>query len=383
MRKCCIIGGSNGLGLAIAKTIEDNFDEVYILDITTPAINIKNSTHLFFDLFKDDVLAIENLLLSVDCLIITAGIGRVSKFENLNHLEIEKTININFLNTVKILNIFYQKLLSTDDAYCMVVGSFAGELSSPLFSVYGACKAGINKLCESLNIELEMSNSKNRITNVMPLSFTGSSFNGGKTDVSMLNEIAKDSIEYMYQRRDAYIPQDELCSDILGKYRNDKYAFGISSYKYKIDNNRLSNRKMFTIGYMSGTFDLFHIGHLNMIRLAKKHCDYLVVGVHKDASHKGKETFISFEERKEIVKNIRFVDEVIDSLPEDSDVWKNIKYDFLFVGSDYKGTERFNKYEKYFEDKNVEIIYFPYTQTTSSSELRKLISLKIKELKND
>lgn len=380
MKRCCIIGGSNGLGLAIAKTLEDNFNEVYILDITTPTINIKNATYQFFDLFKDDVLTIKDLLLSVDCLIITAGVGRVSKFENLNRVEIEKTININFLNTVKILNIFYEKLLGTDDVYCMIVGSFAGELSSPLFSVYGACKAGINKLCESLNIELEMSNSKNRITNVMPLSFSGSSFNGGKTDIAMLAEIAKNSIEHMYQKKDSYIPQDKLCSEILAKYREDKYAFGISSYKYKIDNSRLSNRKMFTIGYMSGTFDLFHIGHLNMIRLAKKHCDYLVVGVHKDASHKGKETFISFEERKEIVKNIQFVDEVIDSLPEDSDVWKNIKYDFLFVGSDYKGSERFNKYEKYFEDKNVEIIYFPYTQTTSSSKLRKAISIKIDKM---
>lgn len=380
MKKCCIVGGSNGVGLAVAKAIEDNFNDIYILDIVEPAINIKNSTYLYFDLFKDDVLSIKDLMLSVDCLIITAGIGRVSKFENLSQIEIEKTININFLNTIRILNIFYERLLSPNDIHCMVIGSFAGELSSPLFSVYGACKAGINKLCESLNIELEMSNSENRITNVMPLSFSGSSFNGGKTDISMLDEIAQNSIEYMYQRKDFYIPQKQLCHEILDKYRSDKRKFGISSYKYKIDNNRLSDRKMFTIGYMSGTFDLFHIGHLNMIKQAKKHCDYLVVGVHKDASHKGKETFISFEERKDIVKNIQFVDEVVDSLPEDSDVWENIKYDFLFVGSDYKGTERFNKYEAFFEDKNVKIIYFPYTKTTSSSKLRKAISIKIDKM---
>ena len=129
------------------------------------------------------------------------------------------------------------------------------------------------------------------------------------------------------------------------------------------------------IGYMSGTWDLFHIGHLNMMKRAKQYCDFLVVGVHKDASHKGKDTFIPFEERMEIVRNVKWVDQVIPSLPEDSDVYKKglVKYDMLFVGSDYKGTERFNRYEVYFADKGVKIIYFPYTQSTSSTQIRNLI----------
>ena len=102
----------------------------------------------------------------------------------------------------------------------------------------------------------------------------------------------------------------------------------------------------------------------------------MVVGIHKDASHKGKETYISFEERCEIVKHIDYVDEVIQAFKEDSDAWAVLKYDYLFVGSDYKGTERFIRYEEFFKDKGVKIIYFPYTEGTSSTQLRKVIENK-------
>ena len=83
------------------------------------------------------------------------------------------------------------------------------------------------------------------------------------------------------------------------------------------------------VGYLSGTFDLFHIGHLNILKRAKENCDYLVVGIHRDGSHKGKKTFIPFEERMEIVKSIKYVDEVIESEREDCDVYLKgrVKYD--------------------------------------------------------
>ena len=128
-----------------------------------------------------------------------------------------------------------------------------------------------------------------------------------------------------------------------------------------------------SIGYASGTFDLFHIGHLNLLRRAREQCDYLVVGVHPSGKRKGKETFIPFEERKAIVAACRYVDRTVDALPEDSDMWATLHYDKLFVGSDYKGTERFQRYEEYFADKGVEIVYFPYTQSTSSTQLRSSI----------
>ena len=129
-----------------------------------------------------------------------------------------------------------------------------------------------------------------------------------------------------------------------------------------------------TIGYLSGTFDLFHIGHLNLIRRAKEQCDFLIVAVHDSGKWKGKETFIPFEERKEIVGACRYVDQVVDSPVEDSDAWELYHFDKLFVGSDYKGTERFNRYEEFFKDKGVEIVYFPYTQSTSSTQIRALVN---------
>ena len=128
------------------------------------------------------------------------------------------------------------------------------------------------------------------------------------------------------------------------------------------------------IGYLSGTFDLFHIGHLNLIRRAKEQCDYLIVAVHDSGKWKGKETFIPFEERKEIVGACRYVDQVVDSPVEDSDAWELYHFDKLFVGSDYKGSERFQRYEEFFKDKGVEIVYFPYTQSTSSTQIRALIN---------
>lgn len=126
-------------------------------------------------------------------------------------------------------------------------------------------------------------------------------------------------------------------------------------------------------GYMSGTFDLFHIGHLNIIRRARQFCDHLTVGVHLSGAWKGKETFIPFDERFAIVESIRFVDQVIQSFPEDSEAWPHVGYNKLFVGSDYRGSERFRNYEEYFSDKNVEIVYLPYTASTSSTQLRQLI----------
>ena len=117
---------------------------------------------------------------------------------------------------------------------------------------------------------------------------------------------------------------------------------------------------------------------MNLLKRAKQQCDYLIVGVHDSGAWKGKETFIPLEERKAIVASCKYVDRVIDSMREDSDVWDVWHYDKLFVGSDYKGTERFNRYEEYFKDKGVEIVYFPYTQGTSSTQIRDAILSKTK-----
>jgi glycerol-3-phosphate cytidylyltransferase len=123
-------------------------------------------------------------------------------------------------------------------------------------------------------------------------------------------------------------------------------------------------------GYISGTFDLFHIGHLNIIKKAKDHCDYLIVGIHESGAWKGKDTFIPFKERLEIISAVKYVDKVVQSYPNDTDAITYHSIKKLFVGDDYKGTDRFKLYEKICSESNVEIVYFPYTKSTSSSKLR-------------
>ncbi|WP_417537145.1 adenylyltransferase/cytidyltransferase family protein [Marinomonas sp.] len=131
------------------------------------------------------------------------------------------------------------------------------------------------------------------------------------------------------------------------------------------------------IGYTTGVFDLFHIGHLNVLKRAKLECDYLIVGVSTDElcmEAKNKKPIIPFQERMEIVEAIKFVDEVVPQVNYDKEeAWNNLKFDKMFVGDDWKGTDKWNQLEKDFKKLNVEIHYFSYTSHTSSSKLREVL----------
>lgn len=131
------------------------------------------------------------------------------------------------------------------------------------------------------------------------------------------------------------------------------------------------------IGYTTGVFDLFHIGHLNILRRAKEQCDYLIVGVSTDElveHYKHKKPVIGFEERCEIVKAIRYVDEVVPQTNQDKfAAWEKRHFDRLFVGDDWKGSALFNELEERFHPVGVEIVYFPYTQQTSSTYLKQTL----------
>ena len=130
------------------------------------------------------------------------------------------------------------------------------------------------------------------------------------------------------------------------------------------------------IGYTSGVFDLFHIGHLNLLKNAKALCDKLIVGVTTDelVKYKNKKAVIPFIERKEIVQSIQYVDAVI--AQEDMDkysVWEKIKFDIMFVGDDWFKTDKWQKLDKKFNDVGVRIIYFPYSKGTSSTLINKTL----------
>ena len=376
MKECLVIGGSNGIGLAISLHLAKAAEHVTIVDRVEPDGQLpENVSYCRVNLLDTDYSFL-NEYADIDTLIITAGFGRVTTYDQILPKEIDNSFRVNAVSVMQILHYYYPRMCKPESFYCAVMGSIAGLVVSPLFALYGATKAAICNGIESLNIELEMAGSPNRILNISPGSIKGTRFNGGQNDLSQTESLAKEILVRMQARETLFIPQyEEIFKGVLGRYHTDAHQYGVDSYNYKLQNGRMSDKPQMKIGYLSGTFDLFHIGHLNMLRRAKQYCDYLVVGVHKDASHKGKIVFIPFEERVDIVRNIKYVDQAIESEPEDSDVWTKgiVKYDYLFVGSDYKGTERFNRYEEYFKDKGVKIIYFPYTQGTSSTQLRKAI----------
>lgn len=373
MKTALVIGGASGIGLAVAIQLAKKYENVLIADRKKPQHSLPvNISVIEVNLLTTDFEWLEKYR-NVEALFYSAGFGRVAPFESLQPKEIDNSFAVNTIGALRIINFYMPKLKSVNPFYCGLMVSIAGRIASPLFSVYSATKAALFRGIEAINTELKMSGSFNRILEVSPGSIQGTSFNGGETKVNVINALAESIVEAMHQHWTLFIPEYEsVFKGVINRYNSNPALFAEESYKYKVEGKRLQLKPQLTIGYLSGTFDLFHIGHLNLLKRAKQFCDYLVVGIHKDASHKGKQTFIPFEERKEIVKNIKYVDKVIESEKEDSDVYTKgiVKYDKLFVGSDYRGTERFNRYEEYFKDKGVEIVYFPYTQGTSSSQLR-------------
>ena len=137
-----------------------------------------------------------------------------------------------------------------------------------------------------------------------------------------------------------------------------------------------------TIGYTAGVFDLFHIGHLNLLKNAKGMCDKLIVGVTTDelVAYKNKKAVIPFEERLEIVRSIKYVDAVVAQKDMDKlTMCRELKADVLIVGDDWYNTPKWNAYEKEFAEYGIKIVYFPYTQGTSST----LINETLKRLRQE
>ena len=139
------------------------------------------------------------------------------------------------------------------------------------------------------------------------------------------------------------------------------------------------------IGYTTGVFDLFHIGHLNIIRRAREKCDKLIVGVTTDELlkvYKNKSPIIPFEERISIVKSIRYVDEVVPQENMDKlSHWDNLKFNVVFVGDDWQNTDKWNKIESDFNKIGVKVVYFPYTEGTSSTLINEILVNERKKLR--
>ncbi len=365
-----VVGGAGGVGAAIVlNLLERGCKKVIVADRAVRDFDDERVESVRFNLVSDNPQYLAELY-DIDALVITAGVGRLDRFETNTAEEIENVFRINTLSAMQIIRVFYSRLNSQNDFYCAVISSIAGLVSSPFYATYAASKAALSRFCESLNAELCGGGVANRILTVAPGRIDGTGFHGGKDDPTAVSALAKTVVDEMLNRNELYIPNYEVYGDVLRRYHDDPVRFGAESYKYKSAKNSFETKSRMKIGYLTGSFDMFHIGHLNLLRRAKQYCDYLVVGVHTDGSHKGKKLFIPLEERMEIVGACKYVDKVVECSQEDVDAYEELHYDYLFVGSDYKGTERFNRYERELCPRGVEIIYFPYTDGISSTKLR-------------
>jgi glycerol-3-phosphate cytidylyltransferase len=132
------------------------------------------------------------------------------------------------------------------------------------------------------------------------------------------------------------------------------------------------------VGYAPGAYDLFHVGHLNILRHASEHCDVLIAGVVSDEMlllTKGRAPVVPLSERMEIVRSLRFVDDVhAEVVPDKIDTWREVRFDVIFKGDDWRGTPKGDRLERDFAEVGVAVHYFPYTMHTSSTLLRKALS---------
>ena len=243
MKRILIVGGANGIGLSIATELqkEQEVEKIYIVDkaplsaeyqhekIKSYQFDLTEKDYSFFDTFTD-----------IDAFMITAGFGRLSLFRDLSEEQIISLVNVNTLAALRLIKKFYHKIESCEDFYCGVMGSIAGFMSSPFFSVYAATKAALKVFIESVNVELEKQGTTNRILNVSPGSIKGTSFNQGKTDLSQTKELAQAIIQHLRRKDDLFIPQYEtVFKEILERYHHDFRAEGRHSYEYKIQSGRV------------------------------------------------------------------------------------------------------------------------------------------------
>ena len=135
--------------------------------------------------------------------------------------------------------------------------------------------------------------------------------------------------------------------------------------------------KKYKVGYTCGVFDLFHIGHLNLLERSKEMCDILIVGVCDDnyvRMVKGKEPITACEDRVRILKALKCVDDAqlvdIETTNDKMLAWNRFKFDVLFSGDDWKGSDRYKKTEEQFKELGVSIEYFPYTKGISTSQIK-------------
>lgn len=247
IRRILIVGGANGIGLAIAEEIasRDSTEKVYIVDkapleeayrhpkLSSFQFDLTSADYSLFDRFED-----------INALMITAGFGKLAHFRDVPEQHIIDSFQVNTIPVLRLLKRFYSKIDSQTDFYCGVMVSIAGWMSSPLFAVYGSTKAALKSFIESVNVELIKTGALNRILNVSPGSIKGTSFNNEKTDLNLTSDLAREIITHLENKDDLFIPKyDEIYRAVLERYNKDFRKEGLHSYEYKVNSGRLHSPK--------------------------------------------------------------------------------------------------------------------------------------------
>ena len=243
MKRILIVGGANGIGLSLAKVLSHRVDteKVYVIDKAPLALEYQEEKieSYLFDLTNDDY-SLLNRFTDIDSLVITAGFGRLALFEDIPEEMISTYFSVNTVGVIRVVKHFYDRILSKNDFYCGVMVSIAGFMSSPFFSLYGATKAALKIFIESVNVELVKAGTTNRILNVSPGSIKGTSFNSGKTSLSLTEPLAQQILEHIEKKDDLFIPQyEEVFKHVLERYHEDFRKEGIHSYEYKVNSGRV------------------------------------------------------------------------------------------------------------------------------------------------
>lgn len=237
MKRMLVVGGANGIGLAIAQEMakQTTTEIVYIIDkaplhpdyyhskIKFSQFDLTSEDYSFFDQFND-----------IDSLMITAGFGKLALFKDIPEQHIIDSFNVNTIPVLRLIKRFYSKLEAKEDFYCGVMDSIAGWMSSPFFAVYGATKAALKIFIESVNVELLKAGTTNQILNVSPGTIKGTGFYAGKTDLDALYELTSDILSHLEAKNDVFIPKyEDVFKEVLQRYHDDFRKEGAHSYEYK------------------------------------------------------------------------------------------------------------------------------------------------------
>lgn len=236
-KKVAIIGGTSGLGLAIADYLleKTHCNKVLVTGRNEPRKAFDDSRFSYFELDLCDNNLCWSFLNEYDVIIYSAGYGRIGRFSDFNDAKIEQTLIVNAIRPMSLITFLHKRLLSEQGLKLVFITSISAKLTSPLFAIYGASKACISNYIESVNIELAHLTKGNRITEIAPGYIQGTSFYGKATDISELKSVVSKIFQSFLDNDRFIIPENNVLYQAkIRDYQSDPKRFGHESYKYKL-----------------------------------------------------------------------------------------------------------------------------------------------------